>query len=347
MASDDRSPTDRLEDLGELEREAYRFGFFEAMRLLDCAFHDQPRTGEAQRPRDEPVRIGQEPSLFFPAGALSSFKRRAGTWQLLTHFFGLFGPNGAVPLHLTEYTYGRLHRERDETFARFVDIFHHRMASLFYRAWANSQPTVSLDRPEQDRFADYVGSLFGIGMDSLQDRDAMPDHAKLFFAGHFACQTRHPDGLCSVLESFFQIPVRILEFVGHWIPLPEDCRFVLGHSPRTGELGISTTIGDRLWDRQQKFRIELGPLTRADYCRFLPGAASLERLTAVVRNYLGDEWLWDLRLILAQNEVPPFVLGQSTQLGWTMWLISDKARDDSRDLVLAPLETERGREAGE
>jgi type VI secretion system protein ImpH len=342
MAGDDRTPSDRLTKLAELESEPYRFGFFGAVRLLDCVFRDSPRTGEALRPGDEPVRIGQDPSMVFSPSTLTSFTSRHGTWNLRHNFFGLFGPNGALPLHLTEYAYERLHREHDETFARFADMFHHRMAALFYRAWANSQPTVSMDRPDQDRFADYVGSLFGIGMDSLQNRDAMPDHAKLHFAGHLACQTCHPDGLRSILEHFFDAPVRILEFVGHWIPLPEDCRFVLGHSPRTGELGISTTIGDRVWDRQQKFRIELGPLSLADYRRFLPGAASLRRLTAVVRNYLGDEWLWDLRLILAEDEIPPFALGQSAQLGWTMWLISDEAEKDSDDLVLNPLAVECG-----
>jgi type VI secretion system protein ImpH len=141
-----------------------------------------------------------------------------------------------------------------------------------------------------------------------------------------------------MLRHFFGAPVEIVEFVGHWIALPEDCQFILGHSPRTGELGVSTTIGERIWNRQQKFRIQLGPLTQAEYRRFLPGAASLERLVAIVRNYLGDEWLWDVRLTLARKEVPAFVLGQSAQLGWTMWLLSDEAREDSDDLVLNPLE---------
>ena len=57
------------------------------------------------------------------------------------------------------------------------------MLSLFYRTWADAQPTVQFDRPESDRFAAYVGSLAGVGLPSLQDRDAMPDLAKLSFAG--------------------------------------------------------------------------------------------------------------------------------------------------------------------
>ena len=78
-------------------------------------------------------------------------------------FFGLFGPHGPLPLHLTEYARNRLRQAGDPTFARFADIFHHRLLSLFYRAWANAQPTVNLDRPESDRFADYVGGAHRTG----------------------------------------------------------------------------------------------------------------------------------------------------------------------------------------
>jgi predicted component of type VI protein secretion system len=66
-------------------------------------------------------------------------------------------------VHLTAYARERSLNQGDETFARFADMFHHRLLLLFYRAWAQAQPTVSLDRPAEDRFADYVGSFLGVG----------------------------------------------------------------------------------------------------------------------------------------------------------------------------------------
>ena len=152
----------------------------------------------ASRPAQDAVRLAQEPSVEFAPATLAGWEpasRTAPPARLLVHFFGLFGPDGALPLHLTEYARDRRRNHRDPTFQRFADIFHHRALSLFYRAWANSRPTVSFDRPEEDRFALYVGALIGLGMDSLRDRDAMPDLTKLHFAGHLACQTRHAEGL--------------------------------------------------------------------------------------------------------------------------------------------------------
>jgi type VI secretion system protein ImpH len=38
-------------------------------------------------------------------------------------------------------------------------------------------------------------------------------------------------------------------------------------------------------------------------------------LVAWVRNYVGDELLWDVNLILKKEEVPPLVLGEGSQTG--------------------------------
>ena len=113
---------------------------------------------------------------------------------MIQRFFGLFGPQGPLPIHLTEYVRERIRNHGDFTLLRFLDIFHHRMTAFFYRAWARVRPTVSFDQPSSDRFGDYVGSLFGLGMSSLEDRDAFPDLPKRHFAGLLSCQTHHADG---------------------------------------------------------------------------------------------------------------------------------------------------------
>ena len=141
--------------------------------------------------------------------------------RLQVHFFGLFGPDGPLPLHLTEYARDRRRNHGDPAFQRFVDLFHHRALSLFYRAWADVRPTVSFDRPEQDRFGYYVGALIGLSTPGLRDRDAMPDLTKLHFAGLLAGQTRHAEGLAQILSAFFSMPVHVEGFCGAWLPLPE------------------------------------------------------------------------------------------------------------------------------
>lgn len=338
MAGQNRAATDSIERLiTALRSEPYRFDFYEAMRLLECAYDEAPRYGQSLRLSDEPVRLGQEPSLKFAPSSVASFEPAHDPrfHRLSVFFYGLCGPNGALPLHLTEYTRDRIRHHDDTTLASFLNVFHHRLLSLFYRCRANAEPTTNYDRPQTDRYADYVGSLCGIGMPSLRNRDALPDLAKLYFAGHLACQTRHPDGLRSMLSDFFKLPVTIEEFVGQWTELPEECRFRLGDDPDSATLGVACTLGSHVWDCQQRFRITVGPVGWDDFLQLLPGQASLQRLSALVRNYLGDELLWDLNLVLKQDETPSWELG-GQRLGQSVWMDNAGVLVDPRDLTLRP-----------
>jgi type VI secretion system protein ImpH len=252
------------------------------------------------------------------------------------YFFGLLGPNGPMPLHLTEYAERRQSFFKDRTLARFLDVFHHRMISFFYRAWACSQLTVSRDRPQADRFGAYVASTFGLGMDSLRNRDSVPDTAKLHYSGRLACPTRNAEGLEAILSDYFGVKAEIEQFVGQWIDLPKDCCCRVGESRSTGLLGSTVIVGARTWDCQQKFRIKLGPMSFADYERMLPGGESFRRLRDWVRNYVGDELSWDVQLVLKADEVPTAQLGKTGRMGWTTWMKSRPTEKDVDDLVLIP-----------
>ncbi len=336
MAGENRSQDRAVATHAALEARPYAFGFFRALRLLECAHPDRPRLGRSKRPADDPVRLGQEPTLAFAPATLAAFRPGGGgVPRLLVYFLGLFGPNGPLPLHLTEYARDRARNADDPTFERFVDLFHHRLLSLFYRAWADAEPTVHRDRPDEDRFATYVGALFGMGMPSVRGRDALPDAARLYHAGHLACPTRHPSGLKSMISDYFRLPVRVEEFVGQWIALPESGLTRLGGARETARLGDGVTVGGRVWECQQKFRIVLGPLSLEDYRRLLPGGRSLERLTAMVRGYAGDELDWDVRLILRREDAPSMCLGRQGRLGWTTWMGGGRRESDPGDLLLS------------
>ena len=327
------------------------YGFFQGMRLLEAQYRDRPRLGRSVRPSQDALRLAQEPSAIFAPASLAAFEpeQEGGVTQtgivqggrparLLVHFFGLFGPDGPLPLHLTDYARDRRRNARDPSFQHFADIFHHRAMSLFYRAWADVRPTVAFDRPEQDRFALYVGALIGLGVDSLRDRDAMPHLTKLHFAGRFANQTRHAEGLAAILSTFFTVPVHIECFIGTWLAMPQADRTAIGTSRQTGVLGQSVLVGSRVWSRQHKFRIVFGPLDLSDYLRLLPGGRSFHRLIPIVRNYVGDTLMWDVNLVLKREAVPPTVMGRPDQgggrLGWTTWLMPRNKLTDAADLHL-------------
>lgn len=308
--------------------------FFQVVRRMECLFADKPRVGYALRAADEPIQFCQEPSLGFAPAALHHFERSAKTGKprLMLNFLGLLGPQGPMPLHITEYVHDRGHNHGDPTLARFFDIFNHRIISLFYRAWSCNRQTISHDRPHEDRFSAYVGSLIGIGHDALRNRDRVPDMAKLHFSGHLGRQTRNAEGLRAILESYFGIRTAIEEFVGQWIPLPNEYRCRLGVSLETATLGLNAVVGSRVYDCQHKFRILLGPMRLEQYERMLPGGDGFAELRDWVRNYAGDELRYEIQLVLRKEEIPKVRLGESGRLGWTTWLQSRPFEDDVRDL---------------
>jgi type VI secretion system protein ImpH len=336
MADPDRAAAHAL--IEALAREPGRFDFYQALRLIECAYGDRPRLGTSLKAADDPVRLGQDPDLDFAPSTVASFAPDAEGLppRLAVRFLGLFGPNGPLPLHLTDYARERILHHKDYTFARFADVFHHRMLSLFYRAWADAEPAVNHDRPDTDPYAGYLGALFGIGGPAFEERDAMPDAAKRYFAGLLACQARHADGLRAILGEFFGCGAEIREFVGEWMDIPERDQSRLGVSPAIASLGQSTVVGARVFGCQHKFRVVLGPLSLARYRSLLPGGAGLVALLAVVRNYAGDELVFDVNLILRRDEVPPLRLDGGAQLGWTTWLGERAAGRDADDLRLDP-----------
>ena len=325
--------------LARLHERPFGYNFFQAVRRLENARSDLPRVGFSRRPAQDAIRFGQEPSLRFPPATLERLEvgERGMPPRLFVAFMGLLGPNGPMPLHFTEYARQR-QMDSDRTLARFCDVFNHRMVSLFYRAWAANQQAVQFERGDEDRFAVYIGSLFGIGMPSLRGRDSLPDAAKLHYSGRLVCQTRHAEGLRAILEDYFKIACRIIEFFGQWLDVPPDCQCRLGETRRTGLLGRTVICGSRIWDVQQKFRIVFGPMRLPDYLRMLPTGDSLRRLADWVRNYIGEELTCDLQLILHKDDVPPTQMGTFGQLGWTTWLLSQPKDDHADDLVLRPLE---------
>lgn len=321
-----------------LEEQPYAFDFFQAVRQLQCAHPKRDPVGATQRPADDPVRFCQSPSLSFASSTISGYQPATGEHpaKLFINFLGLLGPNGPMPLHVTEYAMAR-QMAHDSVLSQFLDVFNHRMVSLLYRAWACTRQAVNFERGQaEDRFAFYMASLFGLGMPALRGRDAVPDLAKLHFSGRLALQSTPPEGLAAILEDYFRVPADLEEFVGQWIKLPAEYCCRLGESPDTGMLGRTLIVGNRVWECQQNFRLHLGPMDFDDYQRLLPGGDSLDRLVDWVRNYAGDELAWDVQLTLKKEHVPPSCLGKVGQLGWSSWMLSGPVEKDADDLVLMP-----------
>lgn len=320
--------------LQDLQERPEQYSLFAALRRIEQAHPDRPRLGESRKAADDPVRISQRPHLHFaPTEVVAFHTDETPAPRIEQYGFGVFGPNGALPLHITELAYTRELQADDPTLGAFINAFQHRFTSLFYRAWADSDPCASFDRLNTDLFRLYAGALIGIGSPAARDRDCVLDYAKLARVGLFGPQSRSAESLERVIADYFELPAEIVPFVGTWLQLANEERCRLGGAPEHASLGCGTILGASTWQCQSSFEIVLGPLRIADFVNFLPGARGLNQLKALVRLYTNEEWSWHVRLLLEPADIPPMRLGESGWLGWATWL--GPRRTIARDALIA------------
>ena len=320
-----------MNHLDELTERVKAADFVAAVRLLECAAPDKPRLGYASRLRDEPVRLSQHVSLAFVGQELEDIESggNAHPYRLFCNFLGLLGSNGPMPIHYTEHAMQRAAHHNDPTFREFIDLFNHRMLSLFYRAIAESDPAINLDRGQSSRYSDYVAAIGGNLSAMGNERDSLPDGARFNFAGWLGARTRSPSGMQAMVNSYFGLSCEIIEFIGDWLPIPQEERFRLGSHQSNCELGVSTYAGRKVWSISHKFRIRIGPMTWDEYSLFMPGAKRNGELRDLVKSYYGDEFDWDLELVLREGEARRLSLNGRQQLGFSWLLGGSKGNEKS------------------
>ncbi|MGF6774732.1 type VI secretion system protein ImpH [Paraburkholderia sp. GAS199] len=309
-----------ISGIDKLQARPWLYGFLPLMRRVGADERNHS-IGTAQRPSAEPFRIGQKPSLAFAPCEIASADEKDSRLYIRLFSLGMLGPNGPLPIHLTETAREREESARDRTLVDFFDIFHHRYLTLFYRAWASAQDTVALDRagPETEHFAHYVASLTGRDTRELA-KSVLPVHAQLAASPHFLGEARNADSLRNTLAHYFHVPVAVEQFVFHWMAIDGKDRSLLGKPGAAATMSDGAMLGEQVPDRQHCFRIVIGPIGMNEYLRFTPGGADLPRLVDSVRNFVGYEFEWELELRIHPGSAPAAVVGDLQKLGWSGWL---------------------------
>lgn len=322
------------QDDNALAATPWRVGFFSLMRQLAARYPDAPPIGQALRPQEESFRVGQKPSLIFAPREIADITRDPhGYWRIRLFSLGLLGPNGAMPLFFTEFVRERSEAHQDSTLADFLDIFHHRALTTFYRAWAISQSAIALDRPQDEHFSSYIDAL---GHTASSHPAALASHARLSAAPHLVREARNPEGLTKMLKRFFDVPVAIEEFIPRWVDIhPDDCTR-LGDPCLSSLLGEGAFAGEKIMDCQHNFRLLIGPLPLDDYLSFTPTGHNLPKLVEWVRAFIGFEFLWEVKITVSPNAAPPAHLGGHERLGWSTWLGQPKPEQPVTGMVFEP-----------
>ncbi|MGQ7246812.1 type VI secretion system baseplate subunit TssG [Halomonas sp. V046] len=337
MAAQNRHSVPGLIDRARAE--PYRFGFFQLVRLLRLHYSHQGRLDPESRPHEDPLRFRSQLSLSFPASEISdltfeSDKRVSPLDQPLTEiqvtFMGLVGPSGVLPRPYTETLIDRHIQLRDDAAHAFLDVFSHRMTAMFYQAWQKYRFFIEHERKGEADFERQLLALTGLSPHTTQrligetpeaggERDGLPREVFGYFAGLLTQRPRNKLNLEALLGFTFGVDCAVKPFSGRWLEIPGRERTRLGS--RNALLGQSAVTGSRVWDYQSCVRVVLGPLSRPDYQRFLPGQADHPRLVELIRFYLGAELDFEIELDLGADQVPAARLGGSDgvslgRLGW-------------------------------
>jgi len=325
MAATDGGAKSALID--RLLAEPHRFSFFQAVRLLHKACPDAVPIGGAGPPSAEPVRLAVDSSMGFPKSDLARVEKlehRPGpSYRVTANFLGLHGSTSPLPSFYAEDV---LQDEyADGILAAFLNVFHHRVLSLFYRCWLKYRHHFLFSPSGVDEFSRAMFALTGLGDRRLIAAAGFPATRYLRFAG---LVTQKPHGAASLrgmlTEYFDGVAVIVRQAVGRRLPVEPRHRAKLGTA--TCCLGETFVIGDWIHDRLSKFRVVIGPLDFDTYIKFLPGGEWNAGLKRLVRLFCVD-WLdFDIELILQAEETPSLRLDLSghARLGWTTGFFAAK-----------------------
>jgi type VI secretion system protein ImpH len=317
--------------------------FFQLVRLLHRLYPDRKSVADrAARPDQEVARFSSSLSLSFPLGEVARLDRPSGDEppRVVVNFMGLIGPQGVLPIEYTSLVASRV-AHRDTVLRDFLDIFHNRIVSLFYRAWEKTHFYAAYERGSADPFSRYLADLAGVGLPEI--RAALPGRPEdlLFYVGLLAPQQRSAIALEQLLADYFQVEVSVVQFTGGWYEIDARTQCAIGEEHGDSErLGLGAVVGDAVYDPQAGARIRIGPLSRERYADFLPGGGARKELGDLVRFFTGDHLEVDVQLVLNHDDVPPCRLGDELDvplaLGWFTWLDTNTRRSlDPDDTVLS------------
>jgi type VI secretion system protein ImpH len=321
------------------------FGFFQAVRLLERWLGVEAGGGLDR------IHFRTSLSMGFPASEIESLQAHwshSDLVKLPAHLeridltpacMGLLGVSGALPLFYTELVSQAETQGRNRSARAFLEVFSHRSVTLFYQAWRKHRLAVQFESDRRRAFLPQVLALGGLGLRGLRERMSAPeggvaDEGLAYFAGALQQRTLPAQQLQKLLQRHLGTPVEVEPFVGRWYRVPDAGRTHLGTS---GVLGRTALVGERVWQRNLRMRLTLGPLDAARFGRFLPGGAGALALRQWLGLLYGPALEFEIRLSLRRDHVQPCVLRsdrpqQFGRLGWDTFMLSQPASTDRSDV---------------
>jgi type VI secretion system protein ImpH len=351
--------------IDQLLADPHRFQFFQAVRMLERWFV-RHRDADPREAVDKHLRFRNSLSLSFPASEIAALvpvygpapdgepgvvsiedaealMARLQGVEITPAFIGLLGTGGALPLHYSETVARREMYHRDTAARAFFDLFTNRAAALFYQAWKKHRLPLHYEADRKNRFLPLMLSFAGMGQGPLREQlhadtggaareEGLSEVSLAYFAGVLHQRPASAKVMERVLADYFGVSVAVTSFVGRWYKLPREARTSLGLA--NAGLGVSTVAGEKVWQRDLRLRIALGPLSGRAFDDLLPGGRGARALRQLVSLMTGVVFEYEVRLVLRREEAQGMALSadrRNGRLGWDSWLQSRPPEQDRAD----------------
>ena len=319
------------------------YDFFKTVWLLQRYFAEKYTGSDTASPHNNSVkkridadylRLRPNIALAHPGSDIEDLallvptNQRPEAYQLTVNFLGLYGVDSPLPdFYLDELIQAD---ESEDAQRVFLDVFHHRIISLFYQSWSKYQSLFqyfSSDDLGNNNASDTANSIIhglysflGLGDDSKRASLGVATEHLLPFLNRLSPLNRTASTIEIVLKKLLGVEVAIEEFVHRSVLVPVQQQLALGQA--NCSLNCDMIVGEYVADIAGKVRIHLQDLTWEQYHYFMPLAEGHCLLRDLLNYLLPSPLEYDIQLNLALEQVRSFSLSDdsSIQLGCSTWL---------------------------
>lgn len=284
----------------------------------------KPSLGQSNDPEREVISIKSNLTLAVPTSEVEQIDFDNTKPTIYVNFLNLAGRQGPLPTPYIENLIDKA-RHHDTGFRDFLDIFNHRLASLWY--YFRKKYMIGLDQisPENFSLSKCLESFAGIPSKNIigtapLDITHIRPAVRLLWN-----KTRSKVGLKSLLESILGTKVFIDEYQGNWLQAPPSELSYIGHyKGQFQQLGHNMILGSRQWKQAYSITVHIGPISWKKFCQFWPLVTGINNhalnMLEIIQFYVGLYKSFKVITYVENKDVKFMQLDRQHPLGRNSWL---------------------------
>ena len=318
----------------QLQSHGYCFEFFQAVSLLEQTYKNRPALGHTGPVEDEIAQLLPNNTLGFPAadiGRIELHENSTGSdkWKLFQNFLGLYGPNSAAPIFIAESVNQCI--DAEDPLKDFLDIFNHRVISLYYRAQKKNSVIKTVSTTHSNPISNILHAMMGHDFNMDETNWDVGPSKLLRHCGLFSSSNRNPNGLEKLVSDYFSLSdVHVIPFARRRIKIPQSSQGRLSTFQNQAALGESFILGEVIEDITGQFILRIKMPDMQTFKQFQPGEKQYNELIFLVNMYVQYRLGFTLEFIIPTEEIRSMAISgvnPSGKLGQSSWVGSPSEKE--------------------